>query len=88
MKDKVLEIWPEINLIKDIIKYSYFDLSKDISYQSKLILYLIKLGYKNIYIEKTLKSMQSFQNSDGGWSSISSAKNEKSDIFTTLLVHR
>ena len=72
--------------IKDILKKGYLTSCNDLRYQSKLIFYLIKLGYKNIYIEKALKRIQLSQNSDGGWSLKLPGK--ESDIFTTLLVHR
>ena len=74
------------DFIKDIVKNGYLTSQDDFRYQAKLIFYLIKLGYKNIYIEKTLKKIQLSQNADGGWG-VSSSKKE-SDVFTTLLVHR
>ena len=72
--------------IKGILKYNYISRFDNLSYQSKLIFYLIKLGYQNIHIEKVLKKIQGYQNKDGGWPV--SLKNKKSDIFTTLLIHR
>jgi len=76
------------DLIKSIIKNQLFYLSENLNYQSKLIFYIIKLNYKNIYIEKALKKIQSFQNKDGGWPLSVSSKNKDSDVFTSLLVHR
>tara|TARA_Y100001970_G_scaffold285621_1_gene405880 strand:- start:1960 stop:2904 length:945 start_codon:yes stop_codon:yes gene_type:complete len=75
-------------LSREIIKSELIDKTSNLKFRAMFLFYMERLGYSNIFSDKCLSSLKECQNDDGGWSvDISSAEN-KSDVFTTLLVFR
>ena len=75
-------------LIKEIIASNMILNMSNFKYRSVLIFLINKLGYGNVFLERGLKNIQKYQNSDGGWSLDLNDSSKKSDIFSTLMVYR
>tara|TARA_A100001011_G_scaffold397890_1_gene500354 strand:+ start:263 stop:1204 length:942 start_codon:yes stop_codon:yes gene_type:complete len=75
-------------LIKNIFAVGFLEKSENILYLSKLLYYLMRLGYKNMFIERALNKVRKYQKLDGGWPIRFNSKNNNSDVFATLTIHR
>ena len=75
-------------LIKEIIASELLFKTPNIKHQASLIFLINRLGYNNVFIDRSLKRIQGNQNSDGGWPMCLDVSDNKSDIFSTLIVYR
>ena len=75
-------------LVKEIIDTNMIFNMSNLRYRSVLIFLINKLGYGNVFFERGLKDIQKYQNPDGGWPLSLDDSNNKSDIFSTLMVYR
>ncbi len=75
-------------LVKEIIGNDLFSKTSNLKHRALLIYLIIKLGYNNVFLDRALKDIQSFQNLDGGWPLDLSDSSGDSDIFSTLIIYR
>ncbi len=52
-------------LVKEIIANDLFSKTSNLKHRALLIYLIIKLGYNNVFLDRALKDIQSFQNLDG-----------------------
>ena len=77
-------------LIKEIIKTNLIEKTSILKYQAMLIFFINKLGYRNIFLDKSLKNIERCQNADGGWSFDKSKSDtfKETDIFALGRINR
>ena len=75
-------------LCKEINKSRLIDKVSILRVRAMFLYYMNKLGYENIFSDRSLKKIEEYQNSDGGWPAEALSEKKDSDVFTTLFIYR